>query len=240
LKPLWLEALARPEADLKRQAAEATTRAHRLGMQGLEAIIPRLVEELQAPGAHPVVQRAAVQALIELNARQTGDTVMKISQTCSLDFAQLVEPALAHWDHPAMRPVWLARLSDPQVPRGLLGLAIAAVGELKVVESVPALRRLAADRTRLAEVRLEAARTLGTLQASGLEPDTERLVKQAGENGRVDRLVAAFMLANHRGDTAEAALFQLANAPEAAVAAQAVRRLLQTNRPGSTPCYLNS
>src|SRR5438094_801675 len=36
LKPLWLEALARPEAELKRQAAGAIARASTLGMPGLE------------------------------------------------------------------------------------------------------------------------------------------------------------------------------------------------------------
>src|SRR5262249_7834705 len=157
------------------------------------------VDELQAPGAHSVVQRAVVRALIELDARQTADELMKISQTSSLGFAQLVEPALVRWNHRGMRPIWLARLSDPQGPRGFLGLAIVAVGDLKLVEAVPALRGLAGDRTRLAEVRLEAARTLGTLQASGLEPDAEGLVKAAGGKGRVDQLVAVLLLANHHG-----------------------------------------
>src|SRR4051794_40049087 len=47
VKALWLEALSRSEADLKRQAAEAISRAHRLGIAGLADTAPRLIEQLQ-------------------------------------------------------------------------------------------------------------------------------------------------------------------------------------------------
>ena len=70
LKALWLEALARPEADSKRQAADAIAHAHRLGMPGLRETIPRLVAEVEAPDAHPVVRQAVARTLIALDARQ--------------------------------------------------------------------------------------------------------------------------------------------------------------------------
>src|SRR5262245_39651604 len=55
LKALWLGALARPEADLKRQAADAIARAHALGMPDLGDAVPPLLAELEAAEGHPVV-----------------------------------------------------------------------------------------------------------------------------------------------------------------------------------------
>src|SRR5262245_64744160 len=53
LKALWLEALARPEADLKRQVAEAIAKAHPLGMPGLNEAVPQLVADLDAANTPP-------------------------------------------------------------------------------------------------------------------------------------------------------------------------------------------
>src|SRR5262249_17560825 len=39
-KPLWLQALARPEADLQRMAAEAVARGHAAGVAGMEEAVP--------------------------------------------------------------------------------------------------------------------------------------------------------------------------------------------------------
>ena len=59
LIPLWLEALARPEADMKRLAATYFAEAHRRGMSGLEVAVPPLLEALNAPGQHPTVRFVA-------------------------------------------------------------------------------------------------------------------------------------------------------------------------------------
>src|SRR5438552_17653908 len=93
LKALWLEALARPEADLKRQAADAIARAHRLGMPGLGDAIPRLIAEVEAPDAHPVVRQAVARTLIALDARQAAPALMRHSQTGGFGAPPLIEPA---------------------------------------------------------------------------------------------------------------------------------------------------
>src|SRR5438067_10008068 len=69
LKDLWLEALARPEADLKCRAAQTIAQAHELGMAGLEAAIDPLIRELDRPDPHPTVVMAVAKALVTLDAR---------------------------------------------------------------------------------------------------------------------------------------------------------------------------
>jgi HEAT repeat protein len=227
LKALWLEALARPEADLKRQAADAIVRAHRLGMPGLQEVVPRLLAELEAPDAHPVVRLAVARALIALDARQAAPALMKRSRTGGFDAARLIEPALAGWDHAPMRPVWLDRLKDARTSRGPLTLAIRAAATVKLVEAVSHLRRLGLDPTAAGDIRLEAARAVGTLQSSGLEEDARPLAADASPSKVLDRLVAASLLAHHRGQTAEALLLRLGSDGEPAVATVAVRRLFE-------------
>src|SRR5262249_36803626 len=124
LKPLWLAALARPEADLKRQAVEAIARAHALGMPGLAETAPRLVEELEAPNVHPVVRLATARALGFLDARQAAPVLKKHAESGNFDLARQLEPVLARWQFAPMRPVWLGRLQDPQSSHGMLLLAI--------------------------------------------------------------------------------------------------------------------
>lgn len=227
LKPLWLEALARPEADLQRQAAEAIGRAHSLGMPGLQEALPRLLTLLQARDTHPVARLAAVRAVIALDAREAAAALMTRAQLDGLETARLVEPVLARWNHAPMRPVWLRRLDDPGTPRPPLLLAIEAAAALELADAGPGLRRLALDQRQAADLRLEAARALALVQSSGLEADARSLTAGAEPKDIVDRLVAAALLVHHRGPEAEAVLGLLAGDPEPAVAAVAADRLVE-------------
>jgi HEAT repeat protein len=229
LKSLWLEALARPEADLKRQAADAIGRAHRLGMPGLAETVPQLLRELEAPDAHAVVRLAAAQALVALDARQTADVLMRHAQADGFDAARLLEPALARWDHAPMRPVWLARLDSSRTPRGPLLLAIQAAALVKLSDAIPHLRRLALDPKTERGVRLEAARTLAALQTMDLEPDARPLLDGAPPRATNHPQVAATLLTQHRGPAAETLLLRLAGDPEPAVAVVADSRLAEIN-----------
>jgi HEAT repeat protein len=227
LLPLWLEALARPESDLKRQAADAIAKAHRLGMPGLAEAVPPLLKELEAPGAPLVVRLAVARTLIALDARQTADVLMRHAQADGFDAARLLEPVLARWNYAPMRQVWLACLESPQTPLGLLLLAIQAATLTKLGEAAPHLHRLALDRKVDRGVRLEAARSLAALQPTGLEAEARRLVESAGRRDVSERVIAATLLTHHRGAESEALLLQLASDEEPAVAVVAGGRLAE-------------
>src|SRR5215472_16603599 len=59
LTALWLQALERPEKDLKCQAAATIALAHRRGMPGLETTITPLLRTLDQPEQHSTVRLAA-------------------------------------------------------------------------------------------------------------------------------------------------------------------------------------
>jgi HEAT repeat protein len=227
LKPLWLEALARPEADLARQAAQAIARAHRLGMSDLADTAGPLVAALEAPEQRLAVKLAAVQALVEIGARHTAPVLAAHAAKDGVDMAQAVEPALARWDYRPLRAVWLSRLDDPRAPQRLLVLAIQCVQTAKETKAAVSLRRLALDPNAASDLRVEAARALGGLQPQGLEDDARRLAADKTPQRLVDRLAAASMIRYHRGQPAVGLLLECAVDPEPAVAAIALRRLLE-------------
>ncbi|MDB5341596.1 MAG: hypothetical protein JWN70_7215, partial [Planctomycetaceae bacterium] len=229
LKTLWLEALARPEIDLKRKAADTIAVAKQSGMANLEDTAPRLVAELEAPKANPIVKLAAARALIALDARQTADVLMKHALADSWDVAQLIEPALARWKHGPMNAVWLKRLDDPATRSRPLLLTIQCLGTAEFKTAVPRLRELALNKQLGPDVRLSAARILGQLKAEKSEEDARQLAAGDPVANRVDHLVAATLLIRHQGAAAEQLLLQLAVDPEPAVDAIALRRLLELN-----------
>lgn len=227
LKELWLEALARPEIELKRQAADSIALAQRSDMSGLQETAPQLLAQLEAPQAHPVVRLAVVRALIAIDARNSAAVLMKHAQSDGWEMAQVVEPALAEWKHAPMQAVWLKRLNDPAtMPRPLL-LTIRCISIIGLTDAVPRLRELALNSKLGPDVRLAAARVLSVLKPSGLEADAAKLAAGDPAQHRIDHLISATFLSHHQGGPAEQLLLQLAVNPEPAVDVIALRRLLE-------------
>ena len=226
LLPLWLEAMRRPELDLKRQAADAISKAYTQGMRDVDAAVPVLVEQLQAENQRPVVLLAAAHALIAIDARSAAPLLRELAQTHGLDMAQLVEPALARWQYRPIREIWLARLSEP-TPHALRILAIDCLAVVEQPQAREPLRRLALDPAAPADVRLHAARALGQIQQEKLLNYAETLTQDLRPERLVDRLVGASLLAQHRGSDVEQVLLKIAIDPQPAVAAIALERLLQ-------------
>ncbi len=227
LKPLWLEALARPEVDLKRQAAETIARAYVRGMPGLEDTSAPLAKELDAPDAHPLVRLTAARALIVLGAKEAAPSLFKHAQSDGLSMAQIIEPALADWDYRPARTVWLARLEDAQASRSRQLLAIRCLSLVGEQQAVTPLLNLATAPHVAADLRLEAARAAGSLRQEGLENDARRLAGDKSPRGLINRLVAASLIRQHRGEDAQALMLQLANDDEPAVARTALARLFE-------------
>ena len=225
-KELWLRALQRPEADMKCKAAHAIATAHRDGVKGFETTIPALLEVFDQRDQHPAVRLAVAEALIALNARQAAASFFRQAQSGDSDLRELVEPALARWDHRPARAVWLARLREPAISSRNLTLAIRCLADVREDKAVGPLREMVLSEHVAGPVRLQAARALARLRAAGLEPDAERLSGDQSRRGLVGRLVAASLL-RHHGKAAVKLLQQLAGDPEPAVATPAVARLLE-------------
>jgi HEAT repeat protein len=224
--PVWLQALAGPEVDLKRQAADTIAIARERGMQGLEAAVEPLMGVLRAEDRHPLAALAAARALSAIDARQAAELLWERAASDGSDVAQAVEPALARWDYPPARSAWLERISAPDVPRRELILAIRGLGSVGEAKARPRLLELAMREPVSADIRLEAGRALGQIASDGLLTQAEELFADKSPAAIVDRLVGASMISGHRGEAAVALLLELAVDSEPSVAAIGLSSLL--------------
>src|SRR5438309_2100106 len=108
LKPLWLAALARPDADMQRMAADAFARGHAAGMLGMDEAVPALRDVLTNESSHVVARQAAARALVALGARDAAEQLAQSARRFGADLRQAVEPALAEWNYEPMRELWRA------------------------------------------------------------------------------------------------------------------------------------
>jgi HEAT repeat protein len=226
-KDLWLQALARPEADLKCQAANTIALAQRRGVPGLASTIGPLRAELDRPGQQAAVRLAVAKALVTLEAREAAPSLFRQVQAGGSELREIIEPALARWDYRPARAIWLARVRDPATPPRSQVLAIRALATVGEAQAVGSLRQLVLSPKAPGPIRLEAARALGSLRRSGLEKDAAALAVDLSPHGLVGRLAAAALLRWHQGKEAVALLLRLAEDASPAVAAPAVGRLIE-------------
>ena len=227
LPGLWLAALDRPDAETKSRAALTFAQAHERGMTGLGVAVGPLTRELDRPGQHPATFAAVARALVVLDAKESADRLFRLAAAGDPDLREVVEPALARWDHKPARAAWLDRIGQPP-PHGR-GTVLAIQGLAAVKEGAAAgrLRELALAADEPPSVRLEAARALAVLRTSGSEADAAKLAANATPTGRIDRLVAVNLLRHHAGDEAVRLLQASARDPETTVAAVALGRLIE-------------
>jgi len=234
LKALWLDALARPEHDMQRQAAETIGKAHQMGVSDLEEAIPQLEKLLVADGSHPATRFAAARALIALKSQQSAPKLFDAAQRHESELRQLIEPVLAEWDFAPARAAWLARLHDRSSRQRDTVLALRGLAHVREVKAFDMVRQMTLDRQLRPDLRLEAAVTAGVLVERDLEPDAARLAKSAVARTAnaaqsslliVDRLCAVRLLARHASEQARTLLVELAQDAEPSIAAAALARL---------------
>ena len=227
LAPLWMLALSRPEQDLQRKAAESIAHAHRAGMPGLIDAVPRLKVVLLAESSLPAVRYSAAEALIALDARDAAPELCDASQRFGADIRQLIEPALAAWEHAPMRAIWLARLADRKTRHRDLVLAMHGVGRVHEVVALQHLLEIVRDSARLPDLRIEAATAAGLLADEDLESDAARLFGNQRPSSIVSRVCSVRLLARHASPAARTQLLVAAADADPAVAAAAMRRLFE-------------
>ncbi len=223
----WLKALQRPEREMKRRAALSIADAAAKGYPGLEPTIEPLIKVLGQPGMDRIVRLTAARALVALDARPAVSALVEATAPQDLDMAVIVEPALARWKETALRERWMERLNDDDCQPRLRTLAIRGLVALEETEATARLRELAMDGLLPPPVRFEAADALGDLQNSGLLDLARQLCRDQSVAAVPSRIVAARMLAGHRGDDAVKQLVALAGDPEPSVAAIALGHLFR-------------
>jgi len=197
----WLVALHRPEADYQCRAALTIVLAHQEGMKGLERTIPSLLEILEQPNRHPLARLAAARSLVELDARQAAEPLLRQAKAGDHELRDLIEPALAGWKYKPAREMWLERLGQAErrepgakdanhadsrfeeseravliSDNGDFVLALRGLAALQESEAAPRLAKLVDSDQVSWPIRLEAVRALGVIRTSGSEPQARRLL----------------------------------------------------------------
>lgn len=223
LKGLWLGALGRPDADLRRQAVRALAAARAGGMEGLDDAVPALLKALEDKDA--AVRLAAAEALGALDARSSADALLAaVRREPGFEMALVADPILARWKAPAAVDGWQQRATNMNAPLAARISAARALGEYGAPQAGEALATLAVTPENAAALRLAAARAAGQAVESGLTARAAALER----GSPTDRLVAASMLAGHSDNDAINLLGQLVSAEDATgpVVAEAARSLL--------------
>jgi len=246
MKDIWLASLKRPDVETRRRAAYEIGLAAEKGMKNLEVLVRPLIEQMDAPDAHPVLMLAAAEALIQLDAKAAaasflmhnergaasgvirGDTVGKDGKpaggNAGIEFALLTDAALAKWRHEPAIAVWMKRLTDPATPRTVRVSAITQLAAVKHAPAIEPIKALALDRALAdASLRIHAAQSVPIGDTGNPATIGDALLG----GSLVDRLVAATLLARIEGNDAVASLLKLAADREPAVATIALRRLLE-------------
>lgn len=225
LKALWLKALARPDSELKRLAADSFALAHQRGLTDLEDTHSHLAALLKAPAQDLGVQRAAVHALIQLDAREYAGLLAETARSLGLTTSLLVEPALARWNSDVMKDAWLARIDDPLASRAARILAIDGLGQTRELQAGASLKRIAGDSHLAANERMAAARALSAMQAPGLVEMAGTLVGTNSKPALLNPILAIELLQREDSPQAVELLGELAVHASTAVQTGALRRL---------------
>ena len=224
LKPLWLEALARPDAETRRIAIDTIAIAVERGMKGWDDTAGRLREVLRSD-RDPIVRRSAARALVVIDAKAAADDLLAAVERDGLLMALIVEPALARWRHPGLREAWRKRLEDPTGERARLLLAIDAAGATRDSAAADALLAIVRGRTHDAELRLAAARAVSHVGARGLPAVADELAREPATPEYLGRLLAVRLLERQADTAAVDRLQPFSRDPEPAVATAALERL---------------
>ncbi|MCA9111217.1 MAG: HEAT repeat domain-containing protein, partial [Planctomycetaceae bacterium] len=196
--------------------------AHAQGFPGLEVCAPELVKVLQSSDQHPVVIYAVCRALIELGESEAADQLFQASQKGDTQLRMLIEPAFAKWGYRPAIDLWIKRLEDSNTRRRDLILACEGLSVTQTATAVPLLLDIAVDRSRPGDLRLSASRAAGSIATEGLTDEATTLL----EASDLDIYCALALIGQDSGDDARNLLTRLASHANPAIAAPALRSLL--------------
>ncbi len=236
---LWIEALAGPEYELKRDVAMSITHAHREGYRDCSAAADALIETLNDDSTPRSVLVEVARALSTIEAKSSSAKLKELlKKGTGTHFERVAELTLARWGDAGMLALWQKRLTADDVLRHRRLLAIQAIAALpetmtnnaKLQSTLESVVESSSDNT----VRLEAARTLGTVKREGLEPLAAQLARSPGETNYPATLASVYVLLRHESESSQTQLLSvitnsLADPRRAPIVRAAWSRLLQQN-----------
>ena len=176
----WRLALQQPDSLTRCRTCQALAESARAGMPGLGQFLPQLLAIVRNNKTDAVLQRAAVEAIIAMNASSAAETLFSADGHGDWQMALLCDAALARWHfQPALR-LWLARVNGAATNSVVRLSAVQALGKLGDKQAVSTLRRVALAQRRNLQVRLAALQSLHELHAAGMAVLAAHVVGLAG------------------------------------------------------------
>lgn len=194
--PLWLQAMNRPEAEIRMNAIEAVGAAHRRGVRGLSEAVPA-IQKLLATDPHADVRHAAARTLGELDARSAAEALRQVAKNADAptELLLVVDPILARWQDTDSIPGWIVRVqASPRRPAATIS-AVRSLGSIGARQASEALFAVVRNADVSPVIRLEAARALAAIAPPGRSELASELAAEAGEWGS---LIALLLLGSDR------------------------------------------
>jgi HEAT repeat protein len=234
LIPTWIKALKADEQELKLVAAKTIGKAAELGIAGLDVTIAPLIALVTDTDNRALVRHTAAMSLVQLNAKQAGESLLELVKAGDFDLSVIVEPAFAKWGTAGAVEVWRTRIvefqSKAQKSLSLFRLAIAGLGKIGNDADRQSLVAIAKDTEQNAVLRIAAAQSVaGTLT----QPELEIAEQLAATNKVANHLIAALIASprpsDENRDRSLAVITQLVNSKHSTVHAIAFEALAKWN-----------
>ncbi|MFP6587854.1 MAG: hypothetical protein VB814_09420 [Pirellulaceae bacterium] len=234
LIPTWVKALEADEQELKLVAAKTIGKAAEMGVVGLDVTITPLIALVTDADNRALVRHTAAMSLVQLNAKQAGEILLKLVKAGDFELSAIVEPAFAEWETVGAVEVWRTRIvefqSKEQKSASLFRLAIAGLGEIGNDADRQSLVAIAEDTEQNAVLRIAAAHSVaGTLA----QPELEIAEQLAATDRVADHLIAALLASptpsDQNRDRCLAVITKLVNSKNATVQAIAFAALAKWN-----------
>jgi hypothetical protein len=234
LIPTWVKALEADEQELKLVAAKTIGEAAELGIVGLDVTIAPLIALVTDTNNRDLVRHTAAMSLVQLNAKQVGESLLDLVKAGDFELSAIVEPAFVEWGTAGAVEVWRTRIVEfqnkKQKSSSLFRLAIAGLGEMGNDTDRQLLVGIAKDAEQNAVLRIAAARSVaGTL----VQPELEIAEELVATNRVADHLIAAFlaspMPSDENRDRSLAVITKLVNSKHSTTHAIALEALAKWN-----------
>jgi hypothetical protein len=207
--PLTLDASRFESSRRQTRVAEAQTailHASRVDPENRREALQAILRQLKTEEQNSQIRLVLASAAIKLS---DGSDAEQLWELLGNDVAtrKVIEPALIDWKSGAAIDTWRSRLGDPNATTSALLTAVEGIEVLGDRTDQAALENLLHGERGLLPLKVAAARALGAVAPTGLEPTAANVLAAEVEQRE---LIAAHLLAQHTSETAQGLMSQIA------------------------------
>ncbi len=190
LVPLWLQAIDHGERELLCKSAEAFVIAKKLGYSDVnERVAEKLLEAFEKT-EDAISKRSLGIALVELDYSKAANAFEKAFTETDYQLCSILEPALGTWKHSSTITRNLERLNNKETLVPWKKLAIQVLMNAREVSAKSPLVGIVTNQRERIDLRLAAAKALGTTFSTGLVKVADELSLRNREDDPFSQLLA--------------------------------------------------